>query len=175
MATGKTHFICGVVAIPIVAVAAAPILATSLPLYLCIAGGSIAGLFITPDKDLEQAIYPDYILSVFATSFLTRGKFKRRVQNVIVKGSEGLWALYSIPFSHRHMLSHFPFIGGLIRLIYLYWMIGILVYGFVGIPFLYVLAKEFLTVYWLYCLFFLIGMSAQDFVHALLDKFNFHW
>ena len=175
MANGKTHFICGVITIPIVAVVASPLLAINIPLYSCIMGGSIVGLFITPDKDLEQAIYPDYILSVMLTTFLQKGKFKRRMQNVIVKGIEGLWALYSIPFSHRHMLSHFPVIGSIIRLIYLYCIIGIFIFGFAGIPFLYLFAKEFLTIYWVEVAFFILGLGTQDFTHALLDKFNFHW
>lgn len=175
MASGKTHFIVGSVGLIGCAILTTPLLAYSPTTYFCINGGSLTGLFLTSDKDLETAIYPDYILSLFFTFFLKRGKFKRRMQNVALKTMEGIWAFYSIPFSHRHMLSHFPIVGATIRLIYLYFFIGLICFGIVGLPSVYLFGIEFIKLYYVEIAYFILGMGVQDLLHAALDGFRFHW
>lgn len=113
-----------------------------------LAGGSLAGLLLSPDLDVQQG----------SISF----KFARRSFGCLFGL---LWEMYWKPYAvliphHRHWLSHMPFISTAIRLLYLamplllwrYWQ-----YHQIGL----VLPTWFILAYY--------GLASADLLHWFLD------
>jgi uncharacterized metal-binding protein len=77
-----------------------------LPQVLALAGGTLSGLLLTPDLDVDDGCISNEI-----------------VRNVLGRRAERAWALFWRPYGlmlpHRSRLSHLPVLGTAIRLIYL--------------------------------------------------------
>jgi uncharacterized metal-binding protein len=77
-----------------------------LPQILALSGGTLAGLLLTPDLDIDEGCISNDIV---------RHSAGRRV--------EQLWALFWRPYGlmlpHRSKLSHLPLLGTALRLVYI--------------------------------------------------------
>lgn len=183
MASGSTHFTANVVTLGITTLAVTPLYyfgITDLQQSGAIIIGSIAGIIITPDYDLEQVVYPMQFLSNVLTWWIPNRRFRRSIYETLNKTQEAIWSFYSIPVRHRSFLTHFPGLSTILRILYL---VFILLFFWHGVslftpeifnPVLISFGNFYLkyqSLIWL----FILGMSIQDFVHFALDDFKLFW
>jgi uncharacterized metal-binding protein len=116
---------------------------------LAVSGGTLAGLLLTPDLDVNQGCVSDQIM--------------RRSAG---RAAGGLWYIFWLPYSrlipHRSPLSHFPVLGTTIRLAYVF-----------ALPLLlYALAQGTLSLPMLpaWAIWSAGGLALADLLHYLLDK-----
>lgn len=176
MADGKTHFIWNLATAGIVGGLSIPLALNGidLPSILAFNLGTIAGILVTPDVDQETAVYPYHVIGTIFTFWMWGRKTRQAFRNTIVRFMESLWSFYSIPVSHRHMLTHVPIISTAIRMLYMYFFWGFLFFDHNMVNLFWQLMELF-ELHLPLILLILGGMSLQDFTHAFLDGFRFHW
>lgn len=132
MASGRSHSIATLTAATCFCVAATT--SHDSALYWT-AAGALVGLVVTPDLDHDDGSIAQH--------------FVRSVSGV----AEKVWWYYWYPYrwllSHRSFWSHFPFVGTVIRVAYLFWYVYALGWS---------LPPAFLT-----------GLVAVDALHWLMD------
>jgi len=104
MASGRSHSIASLTAATCFCVVAAT---QENPALLWTAAGAFVGVILTPDLDHDDGTISEH--------------FVRGVSGM----AEKVWWLYWYPYrrllSHRSFWSHFPVVGTLIRIGYLFW------------------------------------------------------
>lgn len=80
------------------------------------AAGCLAGIILSPDLDVEHRTESEYLIYRWLGKFLGAVWF-------------AFWWLYGKVIPHRHFISHFPVIGTLGRIAYIYLLGGVLWYG----------------------------------------------
>lgn len=130
------------------------------PKLLICAGGSLAGILLTPDLDVDKTYIGDKIIEERV------GWFGKRVWM-------WLWKPYKTSFKHGRFASHFPVFSTFTRLSYIYFWLIFLPHILIKLLFnphwdlIYVLswyATMLLDIY------FFIGLAGSDFLHYCLDK-----
>jgi len=130
---------------------------------LALSAGTLAGLFLTPDLDIDA------------------GSMSEEEVRKISPFGENIWWIYWYPYRilipHRSFLSHFPIIGTLGRLFYL------------SIPYLvvtgitYVVAPDVFgllafaglwLIFFPYFQMFVLGLASSDLLHFFMDQRIFH-
>lgn len=118
----------------------------SVPLGLGFLFGYLMGRYIDPDADLQQTSSSEY----------------RAMRELSIVGV--VLVAYFVPYGyvvpHRSPLSHYPVLGTLGRLIYLFWWLPILFYYF---------DWQVSNIMLLVAYNIFIGLSLSDFIHWLLD------
>jgi uncharacterized metal-binding protein len=119
--------------------------------YLYLAG-CLAGLMVMPDMDVNNGNISDYYL--------------RRVS----RPAQWLWRLFWTPYAllvpHRHIVSHFPIIGTILRIGYVFLILNLLHL------FAWLLFMQFDTVsfIWIWDWSFFFGLCHVDAVHWAVDN-----
>ena len=115
--------------------------------------GCLVGLLVTPDLDLNNGNISDTVL--------------RRV----FPPAQWLWRLFWTPYSlalpHRSKFSHFPFLGTLVRIGYVFLLLNLL-------NLLFFLVGNIFDGYrfvWMWNWSFFFGLAHVDALHYLADKF----
>lgn len=128
---------------------------TGYPLSIITAagGGCLLGLVVNPDLDVDQG----------------------SISNKIVRRSAGcvlglvwslIWKPYALVIPHRSPLSHFPILGTVIRLGYLYGLLWLINYGLgVIAPGAHVWPS--VPFWWLWSF---AGLALVDAIHFLMDQ-----
>ena len=149
MATGKEHAKASRKLAPVVGVATA-VFTGSVIGGVAAAAGCLAGIVLSPDLDIEGITISER--KVLQSSRLLGGVWM------------AIWYPYAVLIPHRSPLSHWPVLGTVLRLLYLYgvaWL-ATAVYPPLG---------EW--VQWLatgrYLLPFTIGLAASDVAHWWMD------
>lgn len=103
---GKTHHAVSLI-MALSTAASVKVLGQPASIILPIASGMLAGILITPDLDVQQPVHANIVAY--------------RLHWIFGAAWRIIWWPYArlIPH-HRHWLSHAPFIGTIIRLLYLY-------------------------------------------------------
>ena len=153
MPSGKVHAKCSLCLAPIVLIAVTNIslICTGTFVYSAIAGvlaglGCLLGVLLTPDLDQESI---------------------NSVEYKIIRWTMGLgfiwtmvWFPYAVATDHRGILSHFPFIGTLGRLLYISaWTVLII----------YVFGWAYPAINWGYLGWVVLGLLVSDIAHWALD------
>lgn len=121
--------------------------------------GALAGVFLTPDLDVDSTYIGERIIQK------KLGLLPRRLWN-------GFWKPYKRSLKHGGMFSHFPVISTLLRLFYIFWWLIAIPHTLIYFSFkpgwnlIYVLewyAKILLSLMWFY------GLTSSDFIHWALD------
>ena len=170
MADGKTHAL-GTQTLAVLLFAAEATngklnrydLRTTLIYSAVLAGGTMLGLILTPDLDVNA------------------GSISENEVREISPFGENLWWVYWYPYRmvlpHRSPFSHWPVIGTLGRLLYItlpYW---------VGLGITYFLSDAWFTAMventlWLFALPYfrvaVLGLASADLLHFFMDRRMFH-
>jgi len=123
--------------------------------------GSVAGVFITPDLDLNNK-------GIVQGSFI-----KRKLGSLALCMWSFLWRNYALSLSHGSWISHFPVFSTVVRLLYVYfWLIfvphsSVKLLGFFQWQLIPVL-EWWLIIF--FSPFFLCGLICSDTLHYVLDK-----
>ncbi|MCW4004952.1 MAG: metal-binding protein [Candidatus Bathyarchaeota archaeon] len=161
MADGKTHHAISLI-MALSTAASVKVLGQPASIMLPIASGMLAGILITPDLDVQNPVHANNVAY--------------RVHWIIGAAWRFIWWPYArlIPH-HRHWLSHLPFVGTLVRLIYLY------VLGYLGMSVTHLISQSVsvsqLPQLWRpyawpeWLIFFVWGLMISDFGHWCLDGF----
>lgn len=104
--------------------------------------GTIAGIPLSPDLDVDHKTYSEYIIDQYL------GKIAGYVWYLV-------WLPYAKAIPHRHFLSHFPLLGTAIRLAYVW--LWLLPFG-LGLP----LSEP--------ALWFYVGIAVSDLIHWAMDN-----
>jgi len=118
--------------------------------YLYVAG-CLVGLLVTPDLDLNGANISDYFIrKVFAPA-----QWLWRL----------LWTPYSLILPHRSPLSHFPVLGTLLRIGYVFLIVNVLnaLWWFVS------RSADTVSFVWIWSWSFFFGLAHVDFCHYMAD------
>lgn len=133
-------------------------------------GGSLVGIFISPDQDVDNGNISDYhIRKLFKVDFLWAV----------------FWRAYRLSFKHRGFWSHGPGISTMIRLLYLLlppiailfkdqdtdWLTVILwavVAQISSLPLIWLLLT-YTDYFWQYGGFFFVGLLLSDLLHLVFD------
>lgn len=114
--------------------------------------GAKAGIYLTPDLDVNRRTYIEYKLT------------RHRLFVVRVLGwlFTAYWYPYGLLVPHRHWVSHKPIIGTAIRLMYGFWWV-------VFIPPPNVNSE---VAFWLWhlLLWWMIGLVCSDIAHSVFDS-----
>ena len=152
MATGKTH---EKVAIIVSGATVFSYLFLPADLATCLLAGTINGLIVTPDIDVDHTT-----------------REERRLENIPIIGPyvryifQVFWYPYALAFNHRGF-SHIPILGTLSRAVYQTLGIAFILYVFIMITGAIIPRWEDKN--WNYILFYLLGWSIQDMFHILFD------
>lgn len=124
------------------------------------AAGSLAGILISPDQDVDAGNISNKIV-------------KKRVGWFGERLWRWFWRGYSSSFKHGQFASHFPIWSTFVRLSYIYfWLIFvphflIKLLGLFQWELIYVL-RWYATIF--FDLEFFIGLASSDLIHFVLDK-----
>lgn len=151
---------------------------TQNPDFFAVGAGALSGVLLTPDLDVDNG----NISYWFVGKFLGRpGRFIWTLW----------WSAYARAIKHRSGLSHFPVLGTVLRLIYIFvplvtifirdqeasflWNLAYaLVAQLISIPLwigmilMYLYAPEFLTAY---ASWYVLGLVVSDTAHFIFDQF----
>ncbi len=112
--------------------------------------GVLVGVLISPDMDVDGGNVSDQII--------------RKVAKPIQWVWRLLWSPYSLSVPHRHTISHFPILGTLLRLWYIFLIVNILN----GIVYLFKVDSVSFIFLWDWAFFF--GLAHADLVHWAVDN-----
>ena len=132
MASGRSHSIASLTAATCFAVTA---IYTVNPALLWTAAGAFVGVALTPDLDHDDGTLSEY--------------FMRGISDKLQRVWWAYWCPYRKLISHRSFFSHFPIVGTIIRVMYLFWWLYL-----AGHP----LPPAFIN-----------GLVAVDFLHWSMD------
>lgn len=119
------------------------------------AGGVVAGLLVTPDLDIDKGNFSDTIL--------------RRVSLPAQLFWRVAWTPYGKAIPHRSHLSHFPFLGTLLRIGYIFLVINIIN----GLAFFIMHSfglVDTVSIAWLWDWSFFFGLCHADIIHWAVDN-----
>jgi len=117
--------------------------------YLYLLGCAV-GLLVTPDLDLNEGNISDTML--------------RRIFPPVQWLWRTIWTPYSLLIPHRSPLSHFPFLGTILRIGYIFLIINIL-YFIVNL----FLHHDTVSVVWIWNWSLFFGLCHVDTLHFLAD------
>lgn len=110
---------------------------------LLIAAGAMLGLVLSPDLDVDNPTYSDYVVRKWFGTLLA-----------------WLWFAFWFPYRklvpHRHWFSHAPIIGTLFRV------------GYIGIPVGYWLGWQ--TLPYAALVWVITGLALSDILHYIMDQ-----
>jgi uncharacterized metal-binding protein len=118
--------------------------------YLYVAG-TLVGLMVTPDLDLNNGNISDTML--------------RRVFPPAQWIWRILWTPYSLLIPHRSPISHFPFVGTLFRIGYIFLLLNL----FSLLFFLFGNIFDTVSLVWFWNWWFFLGLCHVDLLHYLAD------
>jgi uncharacterized metal-binding protein len=111
--------------------------------------GCLIGIMVMPDMDVDRGNISDaYIRKVFPPA-----QWLWRI----------LWTPYSVTVPHRHFISHFPIVGTLLRIGYIFLIVNILIW-IIG------LFSDTVSFVWFWDWSFVLGLCHVDAIHFLADK-----
>ena len=122
------------------------------------AAGAVVGIFVSPDCDVDKG-------------FIAYHYIRRRLGDWAEWVWDRIWFMYRRSVKHGSELSHFPVVGTLGRLVYLFFFVLVVPYLFLDIFFPFNLDFEFrwwitrILSYWRV----VVGMMGVDFIHFILD------
>ncbi len=116
--------------------------------------GTLVGLFITPDLDLNNPNYSDFILRRIFPPF----QWIWRI----------LWTPYSLFLPHRSPISHFPIIGTLFRIGYIFLLLNL--FSWLFSLFGNIFNNTVSHFIWFWNTSFVLGLIHVDTLHFLADK-----
>lgn len=116
------------------------------------AAGCITGLLITPDLDINNGNISD--------------TFIRKVSPVVQMIWRLFWTPYALILPHRSLFSHFPFVGTLLRLGYIFVWLNLfnLLFFLVGRTF------DTVSLVWVWNWSFFFGLCHADIIHWFADN-----
>ena len=128
---------------------------------LSYAAGSLLGVMVTPDCDVDGGTVSDKYI-------------RRRLGKVFEKGWDGLWYFYRRSLKHGGELSHFPLIGTMGRIVYLFACLII-------VPHIasYVVFSPSWDLWYVIGWYWdrlwegwrvILGLAGADFIHYILDQ-----
>ncbi len=130
---------------------------------LALSVGTLGGLFLTPDLDVDAG-----------------SDSEEEVRDISPLG-ENFWWVYWFPYRklipHRSPLSHWPVIGTLGRLIYLsilYWILLTAAYFLNAAAFGWLEAAGVWLLNFPYLYIFVVGLGSADTLHFFMDQRIFH-
>ena len=114
--------------------------------------GCLAGIMVMPDMDVDNGNISDYYI------------------RKIFRPAQWLWRLFWTPYAllipHRHNISHFPILGTLIRIGYVF-----LVLNLINILFRSILSMfDTVSLVWIWDWSFFFGLAHVDTIHFVVDK-----
>jgi uncharacterized metal-binding protein len=123
--------------------------------YLYVAG-TLAGVLITPDLDVDAGMYSDTII--------------RKISPLAQTAWRTLWTPYSSFMPHRGIFSHFPILSTFIRIGYMFAVINMFVL------LLWVMGSIFnlnntVSFAWVWDWSFFFGLCHADTTHFIADQF----
>lgn len=144
------------------------------------AAGALVGILLTPDLDVDAGNISNQIIRE-KIGGRPNGKQKshpwfivrRRVAWAVEKAWDGLWYFYRKSLKHGSELSHFPVIGTIGRLAYLYLFLLVIPYTVLALalPGAWDMAGELR--WWNYQLLdhwrLILGLMGSDLIHWALD------
>lgn len=137
-----------------VAVSIAIVLVREFPQSASEAGitfaGALTGIFLTPDLDLIENSSPFRLF-----------RKRRYISGFFWMIYWFYWQPYGRLVSHRSIVSHFPLISTIIRVIYFGWPLAFAWWWF-QMPSFYVV-----VLWWLF-----LGLASSDFVHIICDAIS---
>jgi uncharacterized metal-binding protein len=113
-------------------------------------GGCLVGLLVMPDMDVNGGNISDL--------------FIRKVSRPVQWLWRAFWHPYAILVPHRHFISHFPVVGTVLRIGYIFLIINLLS---VVSHLLFDTVSRF---YWLWDWSFFLGLAHVDTIHFLVDN-----
>lgn len=150
MPAGRIHNQATLWIAPVAAISAAVAL-EDLRVGAAVGVGVLAGLFFSPDLDVDGATMSDWIMQVWF------GKLPRFIWRA-------LWFPYAKLLPHRSFLSHGPVISTLLRMAYFYVIVHIASIGKISLP-----APSYWT------LWGLVGLVISDCLHWAMDNWRPPW
>jgi uncharacterized metal-binding protein len=112
--------------------------------------GVLVGVLISPDLDVDKGNVSDSLI--------------RRVSRPAQWAWRLAWQPYAWSVPHRHTISHFPFLGTLLRLWYIFLIVNILN----GIVYLFKVDSVSFIFLWDWSFFF--GLAHADIIHWIADN-----
>jgi uncharacterized metal-binding protein len=112
--------------------------------------GCLTGLMIMPDMDVDGGNVSDFYI--------------RKVSRILQVIWRGFWHPYAILVPHRHFISHFPVLGTVLRIGYIFLIINIL--SIVS----HLLFDTVSRFYWIWDWSFFFGLVHVDTLHWATDK-----
>ena len=117
--------------------------------------GCATGVLITPDLDVNGGMYSHYLI--------------RKVS----RPAQFLWRLFWTPYAllvpHRHLVSHFPLIGTMVRIGYIFLVINLV--AFCSSLLLGLFASDAVSrIYWIWDWSFFFGLAHVDALHWAADN-----
>lgn len=117
--------------------------------YLYVAG-CLVGLLVMPDMDVDGGNISDF--------------FIRKVSRLAQWLWRAFWSPYAKLVPHRHFVSHFPVIGTLLRIGYIFLIINVI--SAVS----HILIDTESKIYWLWNWSFFFGLVHVDTIHWFADR-----
>lgn len=111
--------------------------------------GAVVGIFISPDLDVDKGNIADTII--------------RKVFSPAQWIWRAFWQPYAWSIPHRHSISHFPLLGTVLRIGYIFLIVNIVVW-IVNLFF------DTLSFVWIWNWDFFLGLAHVDVIHWLADN-----
>jgi len=116
--------------------------------YLYVAG-NLVGLLVTPDLDLNNDNYSHYLIrKIFYPAYW--------IWKII-------WKPYNLLIPHRSPISHFPLLGTLLRIGYVFLLLNLF-------NLLFSLVSDTVSFVWVWDTWFFLGLAHVDTIHFLADN-----